>query len=451
MPNPPHPARPDPPLPAGGASREEIALREVGHTDVTPRTARLLVILFLILVAIVPLVEWAGIRTRREQGEEPSWVLLQRLPRDVGARLASVPSGTGLWARVVAGNRRVLETLGTFEDALEDESAIGRSLRPPAQYALTRWLGAGNERVYTGVGGWLFYRPDVEHITGRPFLDRRRMDRRIASASEWDRPPQPDPRPALYAFKRDLAARGITLIVMPTPVKPAVHPGSLGPSLAERDGLVQNPSYAAFVDELRANGVLVFEAGEALAASRRFGPQYLETDTHWRPEAMEEVADLLARFVTAHADLPARESPAYRVERTEVRNAGDTARMLDLPGGWELFLPESVWLRRVLQEDGTLWRSSREADVLLLGDSFTNIYSLESMGWGTSAGLAEQLSDALGRPVDRLVQNDDAAFATRAMLWRDPARLTGKRVVIYQFAARELSFGDWRLESRDAN
>ena len=26
------------------------------------------------------------------------------------------------------------------------------------------------------------------------------------------------------------------------------------------------------------------------------------------------------------------------------------------------------------------------------------------------------LSDALARPVDRLVQNDDAAFATRAML-----------------------------------
>ena len=67
------------------------------------------------------------------------------------------------------------------------------------------------------------------------------------------------------------------------------------------------------------------------------------------------------------------------------------------------------------------------------------------MGWGTSAGLAEQLSYALARPVDRLVQNDDAAFATRAMLAGDPARLTGKRVVIYQFAARELAFGDWRI------
>jgi alginate O-acetyltransferase complex protein AlgJ len=55
------------------------------------------------------------------------------------------------------------------------------------------------------------------------------------------------------------------------------------------------------------------------------------------------------------------------------------------------------------------------------------------------------LSYALARPVDRLAQNDDAAFATRAMVAGDPARLTGKRVVVYQFATRELAFGDWRI------
>ena len=81
----------------------------------------------------------------------------------------------------------------------------------------------------------------------------------------------------------------------------------------------------------------------------------------------------------------------------------------------------------------------------MLGDSFSNIYALESMGWGTSAGFVEQLSHALRRPIDRLVQNDEGAFATRAMLRRDPGRLEGKRVVVYQFAARELAFGDWKV------
>ena len=107
--------------------------------------------------------------------------------------------------------------------------------------------------------------------------------------------------------------------------------------------------------------------------------------------------------------------------------------------------PESVWLRCVVNADGSGWRSSRDADVLVRGDSFSNIYSLESMGWGTSAGFVEQLSYALRRPINRIVQNDDGAFATRAILARDVGRLKNTRVVVYQFAERELAFGDWKI------
>jgi alginate O-acetyltransferase complex protein AlgJ len=120
--------------------------------------------------------------------------------------------------------------------------------------------------------------------------------------------------------------------------------------------------------------------------------------------------------------------------------------MLDLPGGQHLYPPERVLLSRVVNDDGSAWRSDRAADVLLLGDSFANIYSLASMGWGDSAGFAEHLSYALSRPVDRIVQNDDGAFAPREMLTKaGPERIAGKRVVIWQFAARELAFGNWKL------
>jgi hypothetical protein len=46
-------------------------------------------------------------------------------------------------------------------------------------------------------------------------------------------------------------------------------------------------------------------------------------------------------------------------------------------------------------------------------------------------------------PVDRIAQDGSGAFATREVLQRDPDRLTGKRLVVYQFAARELTIGDW--------
>lgn len=435
---------PEPPLPSATLRREAQAHAEVGRTDVTPGTAYAMVAVFAVMLAVVPLVEWLGAHALRAEGLEPSWMHLTRLPDRVRAHLAELPSAAGPWDRLVGANRQVLSALTGFESALEDESVIGRTLRPPSQLVLTGWLGAGNERVYKGSDGWLYYRPDVEHITGRPFLDPRAMERRMASASEWERPPQPDPRPAIARFRRDLAARGITLVVVPTPLKPSIHPEALTSRYDGVDAPLQNPSHAAFVEDLRRDGTLVFDPAEALVRSRRSGPQYLETDTHWRPEAMEEVADELARFVSSHVVLREGEA-SHGIERAEVTNAGDTARMLDLPEGSRLYPAESVWIRRILRGDGSPWRSSRDAEVLLLGDSFANIYALESMGWGTSAGLVEQLSYALGRPVDRLVQNDEAAFATRAMLARDPSRLEGKRVVIYQFATRELSFGDWRV------
>ena len=91
---------------------------------------------------------------------------------------------------------------------------------------------------------------------------------------------------------------------------------------------------------------------------------------------------------------------------------------------------------------------SNTAEVLLLGDSFTNIYSLHAMGWGQSAGLAEHLSAALAQPLDVIARNSDGAFAARQILQRELAagrdRLSGKKVLIWEFAVRELACGDWK-------
>jgi len=425
---------PEQPLPPGGPSREAIAQAEIGMTAVTPGTARAIVGLFLVAVSLVPLSESGAV-----------WNRGMDIVAVHAAKVRAVPRDGRMWSRVVATNRAVLEGLNAFEDTLEDASLMGRTLRPGAQAVMSGWLAVGNERVYVGRGGWLFYRPDVEYVTGRPFLDPDQIGRRIGAAPEWTAPPAPDPRSALVRFNQDLAARGVVLIVMPTPVKPVVHPEMLSAGFAGGADVVQNASYRTLIGDLRHAGVHVFDPSESLAASRTGGAQYLTTDTHWTPEAMETIAALAATMISTAVTLPRMADPGSLVDRAEVQNAGDTAKMLDLPGTATLMQPQAVWLRRVLQSDGQLWRSSRDADVLLLGDSFSNIYSLESMGWGTSAGLAEHLSLALRRPLDRLVQNDDGAFATRAMLQRDPSRLHGKRVVIYQFAVRELAGGDWKV------
>lgn len=435
-------------LPVADLSREEVAKREVGHTTVSPGVVRALVLFFLAAIAAVPIVEAVGERWRASEQVLTAWSRLVQLPAQVSASfrtpmLIGTPSA---WKRTVAANRAALAELAAFEDALEDESLLGQTLRPPAQRLLSGRLGAGNERVYVGREGWLFYRPDAEYLTGPAFLDPSWLRRRVASASEWTTPPQPDPREAILDFHRQLGDLGIALVVMPTPVKPAIHPEKLAARYEAHPEPLHNPSYGAFVDDLRGHGVLVFDVAPLLARERQSAPQYLATDTHWRPETIELVAGELAAFVRDRVELPSVAPPGYRTGEREVRNQGDTAVMLDLPAGQTLYPPESVWIRRVLEGDGSPWRSSRDADVLVLGDSFSNIYSLASMGWGDAAGLTEQLSHTLNRPVDRIVQNDDGAFATRAMLQRAGAdRLAGKRVVVWQFATRELAFGDWQI------
>ncbi|CAN5356187.1 hypothetical protein BH23ACI1_BH23ACI1_19830 [soil metagenome] len=435
------------PLPrASPLHREEIARIEVGQTTVTRRVALALVAFFVAAIAVVPLLETVG--RRWTSAASTAWTRLAALPDRVveGARADHVIGTPGRWTRTVAANRVALADMAAFEEALEDESLLGRSLRPGAQRILSGVLRAGNERVYIGREGWLFFRPDTEYVTSAGFLEPARLRRRVASASEWTEPPQPDPRLAIVDFHRQLEARGLILIVVPTPVKPSIHPEKFAAAYEGRREPLQNPSYTALLDDLERAGVRVFDPAAGLAAARLTGPQYLATDTHWRPETVEAVVGQLAAMLRQQADLPAVPPPGFRLVERAVANPGDTAAMLDLPASQTLYPPEEAWIRQVREADGGPWRSSREADVLILGDSFTNIYSLASLGWGESAGFAEHLSFALGRPIDRIVQNDEGAYATRALLQQaGPARLAGKRVVIWQFAARELAFGDWRV------
>ncbi len=173
------------------------------------------------------------------------------------------------------------------------------------------------------------------------------------------------------------------------------------------------------------------------------------TDTHWSPAAVQRVAAGLAAWLTERNLLRPIASRPSRYLPTTIRNSGDITVMLALPNNQSSFPPETASITRVVAADGSPWQPDEHADVLVMGDSFNNIYSLAEMGWGDSAGFAEHLSAALGRPLDRLVINAGGAHTTQQELVREMAagrdRLAGKRVVIYEFANRELAFGDWRL------
>lgn len=418
-------------------SREEEAELALKHTVFTPGARWLLIALFLLTIVSVPAIQLAvELRSPRPSGGLPTFDLYKAYP--AWARIRAVRSARDLWDLLP----RAAE-LKAAEKAIESESVVSAWLLPHVQSVLTGKLRAGNEQVYLGRDAWLFYRPDVDYITGPPFLDPSQMRHR----ARVDRV-QPDPVKAIVDFRNQLAARGISLIAMPVPMKPGID-GNKFSARAEETAPLHNASFIEFKARLENAGVRVFDPSPLLMLRKTAlngAALYLETDTHWRPETMEQVAENLAALIPPSPSIP---RTSFQRAEKEIIGLGDIARMLRLPPSQNLYRPENVTIHEILPGNA-IWRPSKDAEILLLGDSFSNIFSLEALGWGESAGFAEHLSRALdSRPLDCILRNSDAAFATREILSRDLARgrdrLAGKKLVVWEFAARELAFGDWKM------
>lgn len=391
---------------------EERSQQELATTDVSPLVARAMSLAFVALIALVPVAQ--AVAELRTDG----WV--QAL--DVFTR------------------RPTRASLHAFEQALESRAEVKRAVQPRLQEALTAAAGVGNDRSIPGAAGWLFYQPGIDYVTGPGFLDPALLRLRATRMLDRDRvaDAQPDPRPALRALHDDLARAGIRLMLVPVPDKAAVETSRFAGGSGERS-MPNNPDWSRFVNDMRAAGLEVFD----VPAPSFKGPAYLAQDTHWTPRYMEEVAVALARVVAPQ--LSAASGHRMHAEPAKVRRVGDLVDLLRLSAGQQLFQPQEVDISRVFLETDRPWSPQKDSEVLLLGDSFTNIYSASAMGWGDSAGFAEHLSLALGRPLDVMAENNGGAAALRLSLARaeNRGRLSGKRFVIYQFAMRDLVGQHW--------
>lgn len=379
-------------------------------TRITPRAARLMVGVFLLLIFGLPLTQ-------------TGWELAQQRP-------------LGAWqllARFQASDAQ------RFETELARQSYPRTTLQPWVQYGLTSWGGFGNDQVVVGREDWLFYQPGLDYVTGHDFtapgrLLARQKHMRDAGESDW----QADPRPAILRFHQDCLTAGVRLVLVPIPDKAGMQPAQLSSRLANYEGPpLANHAYQSLLAELRQQGVEIFDPTPLVCSARDV--RYLRQDTHWTPEYMTQVATDLARNLA----LPME----HRFIATDqaITHTGDLVEMLGLPSTQTQHPPQTVTIQRVHAADGADWQSTPAADILLLGDSFTNIYTDSAMGWGISAGFGPQLARALGRDIDVIARNGAGASATRLELARRPQPLAGKKVIIWQFAARELAVGNWRV------
>lgn len=417
--------------------REARAQAEMAATSIGRATSRLLILAFLALIA-------AGAALQR----------LAPLPVEPGFKPTRVRAGgwrewQATWSErgplaVLSEGRSLLRRLDTWS---ENDLVVVRRLRRPTQLLMLERLGYGNSQVRVGRDGWLFYEREIDALTGPPFLGRRSpAGRRLG-----------DPATAILALGSDLRARGIALAVLPAPAKSAIEVDRLlGGRAPER--LLRNPAFGELARRLADAGIALFDPAPALlAAARRGEPQFLRTDSHWRPETVDRVAAALAEEIFRRGVLPRPRQPRFRRAPEAVVGHPDLVRLLALPteGVGPLFEP--VTIQTVREADGALFvpRDAYDAAILLLGDSLAGNYGWGTQGYGSGAGLAEQLAFHLQAPVQAILEpaggNSDSRRKLVALLRQGDDLLTGKRLVILEFAERELAIGRWRrtrFESR---
>jgi hypothetical protein len=344
---------------------------------------------------------------------------------------------TGNWRILTLFQERPTHaSLKRFEETVAAENDLATKARQFYRTFQMRWLGQGSEKIVIGHDGFLFIRQEVEMAAGPGFLHRH-ITRARGIGPELKRSNSADSIGAIVDFAQKLRALGIHLVFVPIPVKPFIYPEEVWPGYPSSAGPAWNCDRDAFKAKLAEAGVDVLDVTDDLwQAKTQSGENlFLKLDTHWTPRGLAVVADRLAAHVRRHLPHPAPE--AYKTRTASVTNYGDLLRILEVQPASGIFHPQTVEITQLL-EGSALARGDERSPVLLLGDSFTNIYHRKEMEWGDGAGLGEQLMLRLGIGVQIIAINGGGATAVRESLAQKPIALRHKKVVLWACSARDL-------------
>ena len=382
------------------------------HDDLEIRlgktSAWILVFLFLLIITLPPLYRNILEFTKGDDLRE-RWV--------PATELFNIGNDTGLLAH-----------LEEFEDKLEKAQFTDPPRRLIQRSLVQGPLREGNRKTRIGKEGWLYLQTGLDSITGygplKPEPDSVAKDPR--------RSPWHAPLDAISTFAGQLDEFGVELILVPIPVKPMIYPEHLGNATS---GPVTHPDAAAFYSKINTlPNVEVIDLSEDFWELKETTRVFLKQDTHWTPAGMAHAAEKISSRISSKPwHTPG--SGFTSATREKRQSPGDLVEKLDIGTGG--FVEETV---KVTPVTGQV--RDEKSPIVLLGDSFTNIYA-DAIGldWGKGAGFAEHLALKLGVPIDVIAINGGAASEVRQALAQRKGSMTimkKKKAVIWAIAARDL-------------
>ncbi len=251
---------------------------------------------------------------------------------------------------------------------------------------------------------------------------------------------------AIDGFHRQLASRGIALVVVIVPRSTSVFPG-LATGLAFDPAADTPPNFPVknLAARLRENGVHVLNLTDSFIANRRNQetgrPICLPNDDHWSPSGARLAAEETDRFLREFPSLGKLTRPSGSRAYTDVREEevplkfhGSLGRYFEDPGT----VPDhdTVAFRVTGLPRGDR-KESPPPEIVLIGDSFLRMFSEQS------AAYPHHLERLLRQPL-RVVSTNGGVTAARQILARE-VDLSSVRLVIWEMAEDFLPLhNSWR-------
>lgn len=291
---------------------------------------------------------------------------------------------------------------------------------------------ANSQFSLPGEDGWLFFTPEIRSLLVGPFWGDAAI-----SASRATRPEYADPLPAILDFQKRLHEVGIELLLAPVPARAAVVPEKLlGSEVTIPKDWRFDANHAKFLKTLDEAGVHVLDLFPHFYETGQRGgaPVYCLTDTHWSGAGIQIAAVAIAEVVKSREwyEPPTETDMSLRTE------------VVDFVGDLTVMYPslpqksESVQVTLVRDSQGEPIPTSRDSEILLLGDSHTLVFHDASL-YASGAGLPDHLAYQLGGPVDLIGVRGSGSTSARITLARQTGRLQGKKLVVWCFASREFT------------
>ena len=363
--------------------------------------------------------------------------LLDGLPRRLG-ELAAALTGK-------ASNQPIAERLRAYDSSVAS-ATFTDAPRQLTQQILTSLLNKGNDRVIIGKDGWLFFRPEIQALTGYgPLEPEPHSVSRDPALLDWESPLRP-----IMEFGQQLKERGVALWLVPVPMKASVYPEMLTGSVSAAP--LRHFKTFSFFNALEGAGwirvrdptAMLFAAKSGDASE---GPVYLKDDTHWTTRGMAVTADFLAGEVRKQEWFPGLGGDPWPVEQMpSAPGHGDLVEKLGLrqPDLFQVSRQENLAVIKL--PDTVPSANDTKSPIVVIGDSFVNIFDDPSLGFAhpgqkprTGAGFAGNLAARLGMPLDVHAVNGEGASGVRRWLaQRGDEALRSKKLVIWVIAERDL-------------